>query len=100
MNKRNILLAITSMLLIIIIVIVLIYLSSYLRRVIIINDLKDKSKDYDNLTNYSYTLETTYGDIKLNGNSFKDNYSRNNNATKRMNVICNYGDIEIDTLKN
>lgn len=59
MNKRNILLAITSMLLIII-VIVLIYLSSYLRRVIIINDLKDKSKEYDNLTNYSYTLETTY----------------------------------------
>ena len=60
MNKRNILLAITSMLLIIIIVIVLIYLSSYVRRVIIINDLKDKSKEYDNLTNYSYTLETTY----------------------------------------
>ena len=60
MNKRNILLAITSMFLIIIIVIVLIYLASYIRRILIINDLKDKRKEYDNLTNYSYTLETTY----------------------------------------
>ena len=59
-NKRNILLAITSMFLIIIIVIVLIYLASYIRRILIINDLKDKRKEYDNLTNYSYTLETTY----------------------------------------
>lgn len=61
-------------------------------------DVNIQTAEKENL--FDYTLETTYGDIKLNGNSFEDNYSRNNNATKRMNVICNYGDIEIDTLKN
>lgn len=59
-NKRNILLAITSIFLIIIIVGFLIYLASSIRKILITNDLKDKRKEYDNLTNYSYTLETTY----------------------------------------
>ena len=75
-NKKNILLAITSMFLIIIIVIVLIYLASYIRRILIINDLKDKRKEYDNLTNYSYTLTITnlYGNEKsINKYFVKDN---------------------------
>lgn len=58
-NKKNILLAITSIFLIIIIGVVLIYLACYMRRILITNDLKDKKKEYDNLTNYSYTLEIT-----------------------------------------
>lgn len=60
MNKRNILLAITSIFLIIIIIGFLIYLASSMRKILITNDLRDKKKEYDNLTNYSYTLTITY----------------------------------------
>ena len=59
-NKRNILLAITSIFLIIIIVGFLIYLASSMRKILITNDLRNKKKGYDNLTNYSYTLTITY----------------------------------------
>lgn len=59
-NKKNILLAITSIFLIIIIVGFLIYLLSSMRKILITDDLRNKKKEYDNLTNYSYTLETTY----------------------------------------
>lgn len=75
-NKRNILLAITSIFLIIIIVGFLIYLASSIRKILITNDLKDKRKEYDNLTNYSYTLETTYKSgysISVNRYFVKDN---------------------------
>ena len=59
-NKRNILLAITSIFLIIIIIGFLIYLASSMRKILITNDIRDKKKEYDNLSNYSYTLTITY----------------------------------------
>ena len=60
MKKRNILLAITSIFLIIIIIGFLIYLASSMRKILITNDIRDKKKEYDNLSNYSYTLTITY----------------------------------------
>lgn len=75
-NKRNILLAITSIFLIIIIIFYLIYLASYMKKMSIIDELKNKMAGYNNLINYSYTLTVTnlYDNNKsINEYFIKDN---------------------------